>query len=79
VTVTETLFAPPELDQGDPKVAHIVKKGEIASAYVEGTPLTALCGKVFVPTRDPKKVPNCQPCQEIARGAWGDRAEGIGT
>jgi hypothetical protein len=32
---------------------------------VTGTPIEALCGKVWVPTRDPKKYPVCPDCQRI--------------
>ena len=53
-------------------VAHIVKTepGESAAAKVleariEGTPLEALCGHVWVPSRDPKQLPVCQQCKEI--------------
>ena len=59
-----------KLDNG--KCAHIVKTepGQTATAVVlqariEGTPLTALCGYVFVPQRDPKQLPVCQQCKEI--------------
>jgi len=57
---------------GEPTVAHIVKTepGENAAAKVleariTGTPLEALCGHVWVPSRDPKKLPLCQVCREI--------------
>ena len=60
-------------DKIDPgKCAHIVvtEKGETATAAVlrarvEGTALTALCGHVFVPQRDPKSLPICPQCKEI--------------
>jgi hypothetical protein len=32
---------------------------------VTGTPVTALCGKVWVPSRDPKRYPVCPTCKEI--------------
>jgi hypothetical protein len=32
---------------------------------VFGTPIKALCGKVWVPSRDPKKYPVCPECKEI--------------
>jgi hypothetical protein len=61
-----------ELQTGEPIVAHIVKTepGEAAAAKVlesriYGTPLEALCGHVWVPSRDPKQVPLCQACKEI--------------
>lgn len=59
-------------ETGEPPVAHIVKTdpGESAAAKVleariYGTPLEALCGHVWVPSRDPKQLPVCQPCTEI--------------
>ena len=61
-----------ELETAEPIVAHIVKTepGESAAAKVMeariyGTPLEALCGHVWVPSRDPKQVPMCQTCKEI--------------
>jgi len=55
-----------------PPMAHIVKteKNESASAKVleariNGTPLEALCGHKWVPSRDPQKLPLCQACREI--------------
>ena len=44
--------------------AHYVKR----SATVEGTPLEAFCGHVFVPTRDETKLPVCPECQAIYDG-----------
>jgi hypothetical protein len=31
-------------------------------------PVTALCGKVWVPGRDPQKFPVCPTCKEIYEG-----------
>ena len=57
---------------GEPSVAHIVKTepGEDAAAKVleariQGTPLEALCGHVWVPSRDPRSLPLCEACKEI--------------
>jgi hypothetical protein len=62
--------ATPETDE--PKSAHIVKvePGESAAAKVVeariyGTPIEALCGFVWVPSRDPKTLPVCQECKSI--------------
>jgi hypothetical protein len=59
-------------ETGEPLNAHIVKTlpGESAAAKVleariNGTPLEALCGHVWVPSRDPKQLPLCQQCKEI--------------
>jgi hypothetical protein len=32
---------------------------------VMGTPVVALCGKVWVPSRNPEKFPVCPECKEI--------------
>lgn len=55
---------------GDPnEVAHIVyPKSKIIEAMVTGTAVEALCGHVFVPTRDPQNYPKCERCLEIVRG-----------
>ncbi len=59
-------------ETGEPIVAHIVKteKGKSAAAAVlearvMGTPLEALCGHVWVPSRDPKNLPLCQACKDV--------------
>lgn len=56
----------------DGPVAHIVKTkknedaaAKVLQARVEGTPLEALCGHVWVPSRDPKQLPVCEKCKEI--------------
>lgn len=74
--MTDMLIVPqvgdPELDEGQPEVAHIVKvqPGENAAAAVTearvmGTPVEALCGFVWVPSKDPKRLPVCEACKEI--------------
>jgi hypothetical protein len=32
---------------------------------VTGDPVVALCGKVWTPSRDPKRFPVCPECKEI--------------
>jgi hypothetical protein len=70
--VKEVIVTRPEDETttGEPKVAHIVKTdGDAAAKVVEariyGTPLEALCGTVFVPQRDPSKLPMCAACKDI--------------
>ncbi len=64
-TVPET-FTRPVTDEGDhDRFAHYVNKDASARAYVEGTPVRALCGKVWVPSRDPSRYPVCPTCEEI--------------
>lgn len=59
--------APPVLDDGDhEKFTHVVPKAaRVTEAYIAGTPVEALCGKQWVPTRDPGRYPICPECKEI--------------
>ncbi len=53
-------------DNGDhERFAHYVRKEKIVESAVTGEPVVALCGKVWTPTRDPKKFPVCPECKEI--------------
>ncbi|HET7902252.1 MAG TPA: DUF3039 domain-containing protein [Candidatus Nanopelagicales bacterium] len=57
------------LDEGDhERFAHYVKKDKIVESAVMGTPVIALCGKVWVPGRDPNKFPVCPDCKKIFEG-----------
>jgi hypothetical protein len=69
---TTTLIDDTELKTDEPHSAHIVKAGPdesaaalVLEARINGTPVEALCGHVWVPSRDPKKLPLCEPCKEI--------------
>ena len=48
--------------------AHYVERDLIAEATIMGWPLVALCGKVWVPFRDPEKYPICPICQDMLDG-----------
>jgi hypothetical protein len=50
------------------RYSHYVRKEKIVESAVMGTPVVALCGKIWVPNRDPKKFPVCPECQEIYDG-----------
>ena len=53
-------------DHGDhERFAHYVDRDKATEATVLGTPVVALCGKVWVPSRDPKKYPVCPECQRL--------------
>ena len=53
-------------DEGDhERFSHYVPKDKLTEAMVLGTPVVALCGKVWVPSRDPERFPTCPECQEI--------------
>ena len=54
------------LEEGDhDRFSHYVDKSKLTEAYVLGTPVIALCGKVWVPSRDPKKFPVCPECKRL--------------
>jgi hypothetical protein len=56
-----------ELDEGGDhdRFAHYVRKDRIVPSAVEGSAVVALCGKKWVPTRDPERYPVCPTCKEI--------------
>ncbi len=72
----------PDLDDGDhDRMAHIVLEGyrpkdgdfvSVGPSVVEGivnrTAVRALCGKEWVPGRDPGRYGLCPTCKEIAEG-----------
>ena len=64
------------------RFAHYVKKEKILESALTGTPVVALCGKVWVPGRDPNKFPVCPMCKEIIEqmkkneGSGDDDAQG---
>ena len=47
------------------KFSHYVEKDKIVESAVTGKPVIALCGKVWVPGRDPAKFPICPDCKKI--------------
>lgn len=46
------------------RFSHYVPKKKLTEAMINGTPVIALCGKVWVPSRDPQKFPVCPECKE---------------
>lgn len=67
--VIDERTSPLETDDGDhEKFSHYVKKNAILPSAMEGTPVTALCGKKWVPGRDPGRYPVCPECKEIFQG-----------
>ena len=67
---TDTLTRPVEQDEdGDhDRFAHYIKKEKIVESAVTGKAVRALCGKKWVPSRDPQKFPICPICKEIYEG-----------
>lgn len=70
----------PQLDEGGhERFTHIVLEGytpkdgefvpldnSVVAGMINASPVRALCGKVWVPGRDPQKYPLCPTCKEIA-------------
>lgn len=68
------------LDDGDhDRFAHLVLEGfptddggfvpignAVVDAMITATPVVALCGKTWVPGRDPSRYPLCRTCAEVA-------------
>lgn len=57
------------------KFSHYVPKDTLTEAMINGTPCIALCGKVWVPSRDPERYPVCPECKEIWDGMSGDEGD----
>ncbi|GAA1705495.1 DUF3039 domain-containing protein [Propioniferax innocua] len=47
------------------RFSHYVPKDKLTEAMVMGTPVIALCGKVWIPSRNPDRFPVCPMCKEI--------------
>ena len=64
---TDLKTAPVEIDEdgGHDLFAHYVEKSDATRAMVEGTPIMALCGKIWIPSRDPDNYPVCPTCDEL--------------
>jgi hypothetical protein len=67
-------------DEDHERFTHIVLEGytpkdgefvpldnSVIGAMINSTPVMALCGKVWIPGRDPQKYPICPTCKEIAQ------------
>lgn len=50
------------------RFAHYADKDLITESYILGTPVRAICGKLWVPHRDPKRYKVCPRCKEIYEG-----------
>jgi hypothetical protein len=65
------LLTRPELqddDGGHDRFAHYVDKNKVVESAVTGKAVRALCGKKWIPSRDPEKYPICPVCKEIYDG-----------
>jgi len=67
-TVEDTRLKPSTGDGDHERFSHYVAKDKLTDAMINGTPVVALCGKVWVPSRDPQKYPVCPECKELFAG-----------
>jgi len=65
--------SPVTTDSGEhERLAHIVVPASaVTEAMITGRPCTALCGKTWVPSRDPKRYPVCPTCKELVESVGG--------
>ena len=64
--VEETTTEPVTDDGDHDRFAHYVRKADATRAAVEGVPVRAICGKVWVPTRDQKSIPSVPSARRFA-------------
>lgn len=84
---TQTLEAPlttgrPQTSHGEgdhERFAHYVRKDRIVDSAVLGNAVVALCGKVWVPSRDPQKFPVCPTCKEVYESLRAGEPEDSGS
>jgi hypothetical protein len=63
---TKPSDTPLSIDEGDhERFSHYVDKNKITESAVTGKAVRALCGKKWIPNRDPQKFPVCPTCKEI--------------
>ena len=81
IEIEQVVTSSTQLDDEDhERFTHIVLEGytpkdgefvaldnSVVGAMINATPVMALCGKVWVPGRDPQKYPLCPTCKEIAQ------------
>ncbi len=79
-SVSEQVVVETSLDDGDhERFTHVVLEGytpeggefvglenSVVEGMINGTPVRALCGKVWVPGRNPERYPVCPTCKEVA-------------
>ena len=62
----EELINQEHIEPGDhERFSHYVPKDKILESAISGKPVRALCGKKWLPGRDPEKFPVCPSCKAI--------------
>jgi hypothetical protein len=57
-------------ENNDEHLAHYADAAKVTEGYIMGTPVIALCGKVFIPHRNPEKLRVCPICKEIVEALF---------
>lgn len=53
-------------DSGDHDLfSHYVNKEDIVASALNRTPVRAVCGKVWTPSKSPEKLPICPECKDV--------------
>ncbi|MFA9446783.1 DUF3039 domain-containing protein [Egicoccus sp. AB-alg6-2] len=66
VVEPEVRESPQTGEPGDhDRFTHYVRQRELERSRRTGKPVTALCGKKWIPDGDPSKYPMCPTCSEI--------------
>ncbi len=60
--------AEPDLDEDDSCAHIVIPASAVTEAIITGKPCMALCGKLWVPTKDPLPLPLCEKCKGICQG-----------
>lgn len=47
------------------ELAHYAEAASVTEGYVMGTPVQALCGKIFIPSKNPERLKICPICKEL--------------
>jgi hypothetical protein len=53
-------------DNDEIRFSHYAESVSVTEGYVLGKLVAAICGEIFIPSRDPKKFPICPICKDIA-------------
>ena len=60
-----------DTEQGESnEFAHYAEAASVTEGYVMGTPVQALCGKVFIPSKNPERLKVCPICKEIVEALF---------
>ena len=74
MSVTEAPTVVPTTTDGDHDLfSHVVVPAKaVTEAYITGTPVTAICGKTWVPSRNPERHQVCPTCKELMKAIGKD-------